>query len=107
MIEWGENRSGSPIPMACLLIALAASLTLCQCGSEGVTPPRRAVAFDFASYLPEISLLDQWTPDRDPRLYEGEDLFAFINGGAEIYHEYGFERVIVQEYKKGPFQRWA
>ncbi|MGB6864744.1 MAG: DUF6599 family protein, partial [Candidatus Aminicenantaceae bacterium] len=27
------------------------------------------------------------------------DLFFYINGGAEIYHEYGFERVIVQDYQ--------
>ena len=31
--------------------------------------------------------------------YEGDDLFLYINGGAEIYHEYGFEAVIVQDYK--------
>jgi hypothetical protein len=29
----------------------------------------------------------------------GEDLFLYINGGAEIYHEYGFKQVVVQDYK--------
>jgi hypothetical protein len=31
--------------------------------------------------------------------YEGEDLYTYIDGGAEIYQEYGFARVILQDYK--------
>jgi len=37
--------------------------------------------------------------DGDHQLFEGEDLFIYIDGGAEIYLEYGFSRVIVQDYK--------
>lgn len=32
----------------------------------------------------EITLLEE------PELYVGDDLFSLINGGAELYHEYGF-----------------
>lgn len=42
--------------------------------------------------------LGEWKRKDSPQEYEGEDLFLYINGGAEIYHEYGFERVIVQDY---------
>lgn len=41
---------------------------------------------------------DSWETKGAPQEYKGEDLFLYINGGAEIYHEYGFERVIVQDY---------
>lgn len=34
----------------------------------------------------------------DPEIYTGEDLFDLINGGAEIYLEYGFDKVVSQFY---------
>ena len=33
--------------------------------------------------------------------FVGDELFTLINGGAEIYHEYGFESVEVQEHERG------
>lgn len=54
----------------------------------------------MSAYLPgeEVS---GWAKDGAPEEYEGEALYAYINGGAEIYHEYGFRRVILQDYKSG------
>jgi hypothetical protein len=31
------------------------------------------------------------------KVFEGNGLWGYINGGADIYHEYGFERVNIQE----------
>lgn len=39
-----------------------------------------------------------WARDGVPQEFEGEDLYAYINGGAEIYHEYGFRRVVIQDF---------
>jgi len=46
-----------------------------------------------------------WKRHGSPEEYKGEDLYLYIDGGAEIYHEYGFSRVIVQNYsnKNGKF----
>ena len=33
----------------------------------------------------------------EPELYVGDDLFNLINGGAELYHEYGFVEVLAAE----------
>jgi len=33
----------------------------------------------------------------EPELYVGDDLFNLINGGAELYHEYGFLEVLAAE----------
>ena len=33
--------------------------------------------------------------------FAGDDLFVYINGGAEIYHEHGFDRLVVREYGRG------
>jgi hypothetical protein len=47
-------------------------------------------------FLPEG--IDGWRRHGEVLEYEGEGLFDYINGGAEIYYEYGFVRVIVQDY---------
>jgi len=49
--------------------------------------------------LPGENETKGWKRAGSPRVYEGEDLFLYINGGAEIYHEYGFKRVVVQDYR--------
>jgi hypothetical protein len=40
-----------------------------------------------------------WLKDGDPQEFVGEDLYTYIDGGAEIYQEYGFRRVVVQDYE--------
>ncbi|MFH1700203.1 MAG: DUF6599 family protein [Candidatus Zixiibacteriota bacterium] len=49
--------------------------------------------------LPLNNLPPGWTEGDTVRTFVGEDLFLLINGGAEIYHEYGFERVYTQEFE--------
>lgn len=47
--------------------------------------------------LPEQ--VGDWKKHEKALTYEGDDLFLYINGGAEIYQEFGFDKVIVQDYK--------
>lgn len=42
-----------------------------------------------------------WSAEGEAEVYVGDDLFVYINGGAEIYHEYGFVEVAVQRYRRG------
>jgi len=42
-----------------------------------------------------------WKAAGPQELFSGEDLFLYINGGAELYHEYGFEHVTVRDYSRG------
>ncbi|MFC2157814.1 DUF6599 family protein [Acidobacteriota bacterium] len=50
------------------------------------------------AFLPETEEISGWKTQGESEVYMGDDLFLYINGGAEIYHEYGFKSVIVQEY---------
>ena len=50
-------------------------------------------------YLPADNAAAGWAKDGAPQEFEGEDLYTYIDGGAEIYQEYGFRRVIVQDYE--------
>jgi len=54
---------------------------------------------DLSQFLPEEKDIGKWKRDGSPQEYKGEDLFLYINGGAEIYHEYGFKQVIVQDFR--------
>ena len=53
-------------------------------------------AVDPPQWLARALEASTWSADGPLFLYEGEDLYDHINGGAEIYHEYGFHRVWVQ-----------
>jgi hypothetical protein len=55
--------------------------------------------------LPSEKDLSEWKPLFEPQTAEGQDLYLLINGGAEIYREYGFKRAVLQSYEnpKGRF----
>jgi hypothetical protein len=50
-------------------------------------------------YLPSAAELKNWEPAGTAQHVKGDDLFLLINGGAEIYYEYGFKQAITQGYK--------
>lgn len=53
---------------------------------------------DLSGYLPAGGEVSGWKPDGAPQTYRGEALFRMINGGADIYHEYGFNQVVRAAY---------
>ena len=61
---------------------------------------RTSLQDDLYKYIPGTDETGEWQEDGLPQEYKGEDLYSHINGGAEIYHEYGFKHVIVQDYTK-------
>jgi hypothetical protein len=63
-----------------------------------------AAGLELARFLPEAGAVKGWNAAGAPQTYKGEDLFLYIDGGAEIYHEYGFRQVLAQEYRSGSGQ---
>ncbi|MDH5704777.1 MAG: hypothetical protein OEZ45_02060 [Candidatus Aminicenantes bacterium] len=55
---------------------------------------------DLSRFLPGSGEVQGWERDGAPQAYRGEGLYEYINGGAEIYHEYGFRQVVVQDFKR-------
>ncbi len=82
----GILRIGRPI-----IVSLAFSLFLMGQSSPGVS--------GLLSYLLSGQEAGEWKTDGPPQEFKGEDLYLYIDGGAEIYREYGFAEVLVQEYK--------
>jgi hypothetical protein len=54
---------------------------------------------EMESHLPQPGDLKDWEPSGEPEYVKGDDLFLLIDGGAEIYHEYGFKQAIAQGFK--------
>lgn len=48
--------------------------------------------------LPSSDDVRPWAPDAPAQVAEGQELFALINGGAEIFLRHGFERAATQTY---------
>ncbi len=56
-------------------------------------------ATDLLKFLPSTGEVGEWERDDSPQEYRGDSLYEYINGGAEIYHDYGFKQVVVQDFK--------
>ena len=62
---------------------------------------RSCQATDLRALLPSGQEAGGWTRDGEPQDFSGEDLYLYIDGGAAIYQEYGFVRVLAQDFKRG------
>ncbi|MEK6546583.1 MAG: DUF6599 family protein [Nitrospinota bacterium] len=61
---------------------------------EKVTPD------SLSNLMPDMLAESQWKSPMDVKCYTGDELFNYMNGGAELYHDYGFKAVCVQDYQK-------
>ncbi len=79
----------------------ALALFLLASGPAAARPDDTGAASPLSRFVPPPSELGGWTVKDGPQAFERDDLFLYINGGAEIYHEYGFSRVLIQDYWRG------
>jgi hypothetical protein len=49
--------------------------------------------------LPPSGAIGSWQFDGRPRVFTGSELYGHIDGGAEIFFEFGFEQLTVQRYR--------
>ena len=56
---------------------------------------------DLSGFLPASGEVAGMTQSGTTQGYHGDDLFQMIDGGADIYHEYGFRQVLSAEYVDG------
>jgi hypothetical protein len=63
------------------------------------TEPRVVTdAYDIKLLLPQAKDILDWIPEDDSQIAVGDDLYMLINGGAQIYLEYGFRQAVYQSY---------
>ena len=56
---------------------------------------------DVTALLPADGTPHGWSRSGEASLYEGGALFEYVNGGADAYHDRGFERLLAQAYAMG------
>lgn len=74
-----------------LLVGLVAGLS--GCGND-----EKKIESIAAGYLPEVSQRVDLKQSSEIRIYTGESLWEYINGGAEVYLLYGFREVATVDY---------
>jgi hypothetical protein len=55
-------------------------------------------AQEIETLIPADDDISDWKMAGAPEMFEGDNLFELINGGADLYHEYGFVRVLSVHY---------
>jgi hypothetical protein len=58
---------------------------------------------EIEKLVPSIADLDGWKMTSGPQTYIGDDLYDLIDGGADLYLEYGFARVVSVHYADPSF----
>ncbi|MEZ5357530.1 MAG: DUF6599 family protein [Candidatus Zixiibacteriota bacterium] len=80
--------------LALFSLAILCVITLVQCsGGKEKT--------GIAALLPDSVDPGGWEATDTVQVFVGQNLYELINGGAEIYHEYGFKQVAACEYSNG------
>ncbi len=99
-MSYGCVRSVLSLSLAVLSIASADAAGFSRAPShpcqEAASAP--SVTIDLMSFLPARGEVPGWNPKGEALVYKGEDLFTYIDGGADIYNEYGFRQVVVRDY---------
>lgn len=52
--------------------------------------------------MPAGAAIDPWKKTATPRVFTSSDLYGYIDGGAELFLEFGFETLTIQKYRYGP-----
>jgi hypothetical protein len=79
--------------MVCVLTAVALGVMSALAGSM------QHQADSLLDLLPPAGAINGWAHADSARVYEGEDLYALIDGGADLFLEYGFRRSLAAEYQ--------
>ena len=57
--------------------------------------PNSITAADLETFLPTVSIHQEWQVENPAQKAEGNQLFMLINGGATLYLSLGFKRVLI------------
>lgn len=93
-------KSNKTIPITHLLTAIFAFTMFIGCGG-GEEQPEEKPETELAEYFPQTFTDTDIERISDVQVYVGQSLYEYIDGGAELYHLYNFERVATANYKMG------
>jgi hypothetical protein len=77
-------------------------LTLILTGWQLAAGGRQPAGAADASLLPAENAVPGWKKTEKMRVFTKADLYGYIDGGAEVFLEFGFDQLTLQKYKNGP-----
>lgn len=83
--------------MKSLPVCFGVALLIACTGLIACTSPGSGSGNDPDPLLPE-RFPNRWEKQGEPKRFTSAELYGYINGGAEVFLELGFERLIVQPY---------
>ena len=92
----GGQRAIKTILFVCLVL-LSASFV----AAEPVPVEDSVVATADTIALPPDGFVDGWSKAEPMLRFTRNDLYGYINGGAELFLEFGFRELLVQKYAEG------
>ena len=63
--------------------------------------PLAAAPDPLLALLPSDAVPPGWARRGEAQRFAGAELYRHVDGGAELYHRHGFERLVVQDYASG------
>jgi hypothetical protein len=81
--------------------AICAWFLLCLSCNPATSVQADPSKIELEELLPQAEEVSGWIPNGEAQVAAGDDLFLLINGGAEIYHEYGFVKCLLRTYGSG------
>jgi hypothetical protein len=96
MIRWRGLYRNPGFPVLLVVPIIAGFLLLSSCAQNGGPGD-----LPLSALLPEPSHLEGWAVKDEGQSYGGDQLYLYMDGGAEIYKEYGFSQILAQDYEKG------
>jgi hypothetical protein len=101
---WWLKKSWHELILLLLLTGgMIVVFTAAACSKDSTGPVIAAEnsAAESTMPFPAAGEAADWTPAGNAKNFSGEQLFDHIDGGADIYFEYGFDRLLVRELTAG------
>jgi len=93
------ERLGDSVRRTCRLLMAAACLAAAACSrTQPGSAPQGAEQLSQTALLPSHGLPAGWSAGDSVQEYDGEGLSELLDGGAELYREFGFVRSLTREY---------
>lgn len=82
-------------------LSLLSILVLVACQLAAAAPRQAARPTGDAALTPSESAAPGWKKVENLRVFSREDLYGYIDGGAELFLELGFDQLTLQKYRNG------
>ncbi len=92
-MKFSDNTSFKIYFCLALFLCISLAIVASQAYAQGPDSLRK--------YLPENASITPWKADGQPKVFKGKELYNYIDGGAEIFFEYGFTQAIAQRHTSG------